>query len=198
MNPHAEKQILAAAIRQFSRAGYHGTSTAELAKVADVREPSIFRIFRSKENLFAVAVTVAIQQVANEVSSVEFALARAEDFSTAIRHAVNRTYECMSDEFLRLRSLVLIEQPALYAPFRKCVGLYEKAFARAIEREVGAGGLRDDLDPQMTAHQLVSYVLASKLFESKRRVEISSFVEMLLRGIGNQGRRPSETRENRG
>jgi AcrR family transcriptional regulator len=202
MSSRIEKQILAWAIKQFSSVGYHEISMSELAKLAEVTEGSIFRIFRTKDNLFDLAIKQTIAQVENDVSSVEFALARAEDFNSAIRHGVRRTHECFTPEFLRLRAIVFLEKRSLYPPFRHCVRLYERAFMRAIEREVTAGALREDLDPRITAQVVISHVIASKLFEERDRreatTELPSFVEILLRGIGKQGRRSPETRKNRG
>src|SRR3974390_3932964 len=44
--------ILAAASQLFARQGYHGTSTREIARLADVSCNTIFRHFDRKEDLF--------------------------------------------------------------------------------------------------------------------------------------------------
>ena len=46
------EKIVQAAARLFARQGYHGTSTREIAYVAEVSENTIFRHFESKEDLF--------------------------------------------------------------------------------------------------------------------------------------------------
>jgi len=199
-----EQQILSWAIRQFSLTGYHGLSLSKFAEIADVPESSIFRIFSTKEDLFKVVLETVIARVENEVSSVEFALARAEDFNAGMRHGIRRAHECFTADFVRLRAIVFIENRALYPPFRHCIGLYERAFMRALERESVNGSVREDLDPRLTAHILVSHVMASKLFEDNSRTrpststQISAFVEMLLRGIANQDRKTREPRKKSG
>lgn len=45
--------ILQAAEDQFSAHGYGGASTKEIARAADVHESSLFRIFGTKEQIFA-------------------------------------------------------------------------------------------------------------------------------------------------
>ena len=45
-------QIIAAAGKLFARQGYHGTSTREIARLADVSENTLFRHFDNKEELF--------------------------------------------------------------------------------------------------------------------------------------------------
>lgn len=45
-------RIVHAAIALFSRQGYHGTSTREIARIADVSEVTVFRYFERKEDIF--------------------------------------------------------------------------------------------------------------------------------------------------
>jgi AcrR family transcriptional regulator len=45
-------KILQAAGKLFARQGYHGTSTREIARLADVSENTLFRHFDNKEELF--------------------------------------------------------------------------------------------------------------------------------------------------
>jgi AcrR family transcriptional regulator len=45
-------KILQAAGQLFARQGYHGTTTREIARVADVSENTLFRHFDNKEELF--------------------------------------------------------------------------------------------------------------------------------------------------
>lgn len=51
-----EARIVEAAVQLFSRQGYSGTSTREIARLADVNEVTIYRIFTRKEDLFWEAV----------------------------------------------------------------------------------------------------------------------------------------------
>lgn len=44
--------ILRAATQLFARQGYHGTSTKEISRLADVAENTLFRYFERKEDLF--------------------------------------------------------------------------------------------------------------------------------------------------
>jgi AcrR family transcriptional regulator len=53
-------RIVLASIRRFASNGYHGTSTKDIAVFANVTEGSLFRLFRSKEQLFTEALSVAL------------------------------------------------------------------------------------------------------------------------------------------
>lgn len=46
------EKIIQAAAQLFARQGYHGTSTREIARLADVSENTLFRHFENKEDLF--------------------------------------------------------------------------------------------------------------------------------------------------
>src|SRR5688572_29101921 len=46
------EEILAVAIEQFAVGGYHGTSTEAIARAAGISQPYLFRLFRTKRELF--------------------------------------------------------------------------------------------------------------------------------------------------
>jgi AcrR family transcriptional regulator len=50
-------RVAHAAAALFSRQGYHGTTTREIARLADVSEVTIFRYFEHKEDIFASALS---------------------------------------------------------------------------------------------------------------------------------------------
>ena len=50
------QQILDAAIDVFARLGYHGGGTADIAAAAEIGEPTIYRYFESKRDLYIEAV----------------------------------------------------------------------------------------------------------------------------------------------
>lgn len=48
--------VVAAAARAFASAGYEATSTEEIARMAGISQPYIFRLFGTKRDLFVAAV----------------------------------------------------------------------------------------------------------------------------------------------
>src|SRR3954463_15589463 len=46
------EEILTVAIEHFGRGGYHGTSTEAIARDAGISQPYLFRLFRTKKELF--------------------------------------------------------------------------------------------------------------------------------------------------
>lgn len=57
------EQILSAAVTAFSSGGYAGTSTDDVARLAEVSQPYVIRLFRSKQRLFVAAVEHACGRI---------------------------------------------------------------------------------------------------------------------------------------
>src|ERR687888_1244010 len=46
------EEIVEIAFRHFAEGGYHGTSTEAIAREAGISQPYLFRLFRTKRDLF--------------------------------------------------------------------------------------------------------------------------------------------------
>jgi len=55
-NNERTEKIIQAASQLFARQGYHGTSTREIARLADISENTLFRHFEHKEDIFWTAL----------------------------------------------------------------------------------------------------------------------------------------------
>ncbi len=76
------RQLLEVAATLFSRLGYRGTTTAELAKAAGITEPILYRHFKNKRDLFVTLVDeVGVEVIAGwqkALDGVEEPLRRLE------------------------------------------------------------------------------------------------------------------------
>ncbi|HET8895808.1 MAG TPA: TetR/AcrR family transcriptional regulator [Protaetiibacter sp.] len=54
--PERREQVLMAAMCAFARTGYHGTSTTEIAREADISQGYVLHLFETKEQLFLAAL----------------------------------------------------------------------------------------------------------------------------------------------
>ena len=64
-------RISRAAIALFARQGYHGTSTRDIARLADVSEVTLFRYFACKEDLFLSALETSFSGVSPRLTSLD-------------------------------------------------------------------------------------------------------------------------------
>jgi TetR/AcrR family transcriptional regulator, cholesterol catabolism regulator len=62
-NSERNGKIVSAAAQLFARQGYHGTSTREIARLADISENTLFRHFDHKEDIFWSALQVSLSSL---------------------------------------------------------------------------------------------------------------------------------------
>jgi AcrR family transcriptional regulator len=81
------EEILAVAMEHFAAGGFHGTSTDVIAKEAGISQPYLFRLFRTKRELFLACNDRACEKVLDAFRS---AAASAPDDDRL--HAMGRAY----------------------------------------------------------------------------------------------------------
>jgi AcrR family transcriptional regulator len=57
------EEILGVALRHFAESGYHGTSTEAIAREAGISQPYLFRLFRTKKELFLACDDRACEKI---------------------------------------------------------------------------------------------------------------------------------------
>jgi AcrR family transcriptional regulator len=71
-------RITRAAVALFSKQGYHGTGTREIARLADVSEVTVFRYFEHKEDIFLAALQLNFGSLGSRLDL----FARGSEFRT--------------------------------------------------------------------------------------------------------------------
>jgi AcrR family transcriptional regulator len=94
------EEILTVAMDHFSEGGYHGTSTEVIAREAGISQPYLFRLFRTKKELFLACTDRACDKV---LAAFQNASAAAEPGHKL--EAMGRAYV---DELLRDRHALLM------------------------------------------------------------------------------------------
>jgi AcrR family transcriptional regulator len=69
------EEIVAHALRHFAQGGYHGTSTESIARDAGISQPYLFRLFKTKRELFLTCNDVSNARI---IATFEAAVADAE------------------------------------------------------------------------------------------------------------------------
>ena len=80
------EEILAVALRRFAEGGYHGTSTEVIAREAGISQPYLFRLFRTKKELFLACDARACEKVLDAFRRAAAAAPRGEELD-AMGHA---------------------------------------------------------------------------------------------------------------
>ncbi len=102
--PAAERraEVVEAAIRAFAVGGYAGTSTEEIARLAGVSQPYVFRLFGSKQALFMAAVGRAFERVRTEFTDAARHPLAVTDFHPVLA-AIAARYSLMLRDLTLLR-----------------------------------------------------------------------------------------------
>lgn len=105
-------EIVEAAVRAFASGGFAGTSTEEIARLAGVSQPYLFRLFGTKRELFLAAVERVFDRVA---SAFEEAARRPAVAAPAGMSPVLASLGLAYHQLLRDRSLLRLQLHAYAA-----------------------------------------------------------------------------------
>src|SRR5918993_1213903 len=101
------EEILEVAVRHFAIGGLHGTSTEAIAREAGISQPYLFRLFRTKKELFVACVDRANARVRDA-----FRRAAAEAPDAERLKAMGQAY---TEELLPDRHAVLMQMQGYVA-----------------------------------------------------------------------------------
>jgi AcrR family transcriptional regulator len=195
------KQILGTAIKLFSKKGFRGTTTKEIARDAGISEAMVFRHFATKDELYTAildheACGEGEPLLPWEEDSVEKqAIAEKDDYQVfynfalkAIEHHDNEV------DFMRLLLYSKLENHELSEMFFKrfITPLYE--FLGSYIRQRQTDGVFREIDPRMVVRSflgmIIHHSLNNILWDKNRQIiDISNeeaakyFTEILLNGI---------------
>jgi TetR/AcrR family transcriptional regulator len=198
-------QILRVAVSLFSRKGFRGTTTKEIAKVAGVSEAMVFRHFANKDELYAAILDhkACSSDTLNPEQLVADAIAKKDDrrvFETLALAALN--HHEVDREFQRLLLYSALEGHELAEMFfEKFVkGVYELLGGYIRERQ--RDGAIVQMEPAVVVRAFIGMIihhsLNNNLWDPKRRLlDVSnesaakSFTDILLNGISSSNSRES-------
>lgn len=190
------EQILTAALKAFSRGGYHGTHVADVIAEAQIARGTFYLHFQSKHDVFAALVDRTLEILLDvRPEREEPPVRRRADAEAILRASYTLVLETIH-QHRRLMRLLFDEALGIEKGFRKQL---EQHFAIWHERitatlryfqEHGVG--RDDLDIEVTGQLALGMVerLARRYLFGARQPDIPRLVDALvafeLRGIAGR------------
>lgn len=194
-------QILQVAIGLFSKKGFSGTTTKEIARVAGVSEAMVFRHFATKEELYSAildykACEGGMRILPWEKDIVEKkAIEESDDYNVFYNLAINALEHQQSDvDFMRLLFHSALEGHALSQMFFEgfISRLYE--FLSAYIRKRQEDGAMREIEPRVVVRAFLGMIIHHSLNnilwdKSRRLLDISNeeaaheFAVILLRGV---------------
>jgi AcrR family transcriptional regulator len=146
--------VLAAAISEFARSGYAGTSTDAIASRAGISQPYLFRLFGTKKDLFVATFDLVADRIIDGLTSASDGL-EGDDALTAMGAAY---LELMQDpELLQVQLHGFAAAPADPDIARSCRRTFEVLQKVVVERT----GQSDDELRQFFAMGMLINVMAA-------------------------------------
>lgn len=173
--------ILSAAHREFARAGYHGASTASIARTAQCSEPMLYKHFASKELLFVAVLEAICADLDRRFDALIDAPGSLLDLweTTLPTLLADPRYA----EMTRLRKLAIsiIDQPDVHRLLSDLQDQHERRVAALVERGQREGHVRGDVDPLYVAHVWSGIVFNASYREALRPGAFESLLPHLQR-----------------
>ena len=195
------EQILQSAISLFSRRGFSGTTTKEIARGAGVSEAMVFRHFSTKEELYGAILhskscSDGIDKFPWDGNSVlRAAITNKDDFAVFYNIAFDALKKHESDVgFLRLLFFSALEEHDLAERFfNEFVSRVYDFIAEYIKGRQDDGVMRE-VNPRIVVRafmgMLIHHSLNNILWDKNRRLlnitneeAAKNFAEIILRGI---------------
>ncbi|GIU81362.1 MAG: TetR/AcrR family transcriptional regulator [Acidobacteria bacterium] len=191
-------QILQVAIKLFSRKGFSGTTTREIAQAAGISEAIIFKHFATKSDLYSAILDYKCHEAGLEqsFSLLHEAIGSKNDYEIFYELTLNAiTHHEKDPEFLRLLMLSALEGHEFAEMFvrRKIEPLYE-ILSEYIAQRQKDGVFRNDINPKLIVRAFLGMIthhsMNKLLWDSQQRIlKVSdeeaarAFSEILLSGI---------------
>jgi AcrR family transcriptional regulator len=185
-------QIVKVASGLFSKKGFKGTTTREIAKAAGISEAVIFKHFSRKEDLYKAIIDSRCSD--NEGGPRLIGMLKGKSGREAFKTvAVYLLEEHQKDpSFMRLLTYSALEQHSLSELFLKTRAMELLGFLEDKIHELIRDGLMRDVDPALAARAFIGmvdhYSIGQELYGFKRYFRrpleevAESFVDIFLEG----------------
>lgn len=166
-NPElTRRRLLRAAIRLFSKKGYHGVSVDEIVKASKVNKRMVYYYFGSKEDLYREAILTVYTRL--EVRETEV-MEDSEDPEAVLRRIIESYFDFHRDnpEFVRLLLWENLNNGKALAREKRLLSKHPalKGLQRVVERGIEKGLFRKSVDVR---HLLLNIIGLSFIYHSNR------------------------------
>jgi len=146
------EEIVGIAFRHFGEGGYHGTSTEAIAREAGISQPYLFRLFKTKRELFLTCVTSCFGIVTDVFERAAAAAPAGERLE-----AMGQAYE---QELLPDRAGLLFQIQAYATPDPEIRAEVRRQYEALIAKVAELAGVTRDETWDFFAHGMLLNVVA--------------------------------------
>jgi len=159
-------RILEAAVQLFARSGFSGSSTREIAQLADVNETTLFRYYGTKKELFWAALEARLLRIKLS-RELQAGLAGDDDPAEVLPKLFQFVVEviCGQPELMRLLYVSALELPGSDEIYRNHLGGIFDSVSTYLKRAAARGAIAG-IDPHIATLALVGTVIShSSLYQ---------------------------------
>jgi AcrR family transcriptional regulator len=182
------RQILDAALRCFSREGFHNTTTADIVRESGVSQGTLYLYFTTKDDII-----VALADDRHQGEAFLNAMAQSEQDPVAGLGLLLELYGRSLDEPGRadtrrvgiLGWAEALRNPTILASLNEGASLVRKEIIRIIERGQRVGQIRPEIAPEAVARFLIAIfrglTLEASLGEDAGLADVGPLIESMIR-----------------
>lgn len=186
-----EERILKAARIIFSKNGYHRSTTIKIAKEAGVNEITIFRKFKSKENLLIAVVENNLNETLDTLDHI-LCKEKSTDIKTCIKDLGITLKQFLDDRMDFI--LMMINEGKIRPDIKDSFTLFRIKLLEHLRDyfidQINKGYIQK-IDPNVLAYALFSFIfyksLSEKTFEDELLIDdektFEDYTEILIKGI---------------
>jgi AcrR family transcriptional regulator len=186
--------IVEAAVELFSRNGFRGTTTRELAASVGVTEPVLYRHFQTKRALYDAILEAKLKEDPADIERELEAYSVAGDNRAYFTRLAGLLldWHLKDPRYPRLLMFSALEDHELSRLFyEKCVAIFYQMVTRHLEREMQKGIFRK-VDPVVAARSLVGMIVhhgniyaihCPGMLQGSRETVVNTVVDMFLFGM---------------
>lgn len=151
------KQLLASAAKCFAKHGYRGTTTAMIAAEAGVHEPTIYRHFKNKQDLFIALIDRVGDQVFENWQAATRQAGTPVEKLQGLMHDNPATADPWTAGVYRILFHASTEaaDPAIQEAIREHYERYVRSLAAVVSEAQAVGQIRSDVPPEWLAWQII-------------------------------------------
>jgi len=182
---------LDAAMKVFVREGYRGATTRKIAEEAEVNEVTLFRKFKSKDNILRAVITENRELTLQQFNSI-VQREKSTEITTFLRDLGHGIMKLMEEKKMDLLILLIAEgrkKPDVAEILSIVPKTMLKRLSEYFEEQMEHGDMRS-INPQVAAFTFISYIVYSNLIKGiigdilgDDKKAFNDFIDIFTRGV---------------
>ncbi|WP_308557850.1 TetR/AcrR family transcriptional regulator [uncultured Lactobacillus sp.] len=163
--PAGKKKVIIASLHLFANNGFHATTTAEIAKAAGVSEGTIYKYFRSKEDLMNKLLLPILENIKN---GFFFQIEKYQTLDELIDFAIVNRLQFLQNNFELIKLIMqeLLTNQDIYPTFQKILNGKDGILTSIKNMQQHYPEINQNLSPEQIIRIIVAPVITLSLQEN--------------------------------